>query len=52
MHAHKLIQSRAGARVDPYFSKDTQVAHGRTRVAQIGGLGQDLSGSTIEYVPL
>ena len=22
---------------------DTQVAHGRTRVAQIGGLGQDLS---------
>ena len=52
MQAHKLIQSRAGARVDPYFSKDTQVAHGRTRVAHMGGLGQYLSGSTIENVPL
>ena len=50
MQAHKLIQSRAGARVDPYFSKDTQVAHGRTRVAQIGGLGQDLSGLFMSHV--
>ena len=31
MQAHKLIQSRAGARVDPYFSKDTQVARERAR---------------------
>jgi hypothetical protein len=29
MQAHKLIQSHAGARVDPHFSKDTQVARAR-----------------------
>ena len=31
MQAHKLIQSHTHARVDPYFSKDTQVARERAR---------------------